>query len=275
MQEVKRFLKLAISMVVWTGDRVAELLQRLVGRPRANRGIVFYYHAVPDSFRDRFVRELDAIERRATVVSLDKLLAAQTRDYVALTFDDAYASVLQNAIPELCRRGMPCTVFVPSGYLGKRPDWIGNPDHPLMSERVMTADELKSLRGDGISFGSHGVLHERMAGLTPESMDREYRDSKAALESELGCSIRWFSCPYGDYDATSLARARAAGYDSVFTSSPGLAPTAPENAWVVGRVAAELDDSKCEFLLKLSGAYRWLHALHRLKTKSDPAGAIQ
>lgn len=77
---------------------------------------------------NRFLAHLDVLERCARVVSLDDALsvgphAPELRKRVVITFDDAYDGAVQLALPELARRGWPCTVFVPTDLLGVRAFW--------------------------------------------------------------------------------------------------------------------------------------------------------
>jgi peptidoglycan/xylan/chitin deacetylase (PgdA/CDA1 family) len=81
--------------------------------------------------------------------------------------------------------------------------------------------------------------------------------SKAQLEAILGCKVGLFSFPHGECDAQTIALARAAGYDRVFTINPSNAFTSADN-FVQGRVLVDPADWPLEYRLKLLGAYRWL-----------------
>ncbi len=39
---------------------------------------------------------------------------------LAITFDDAYVNLLDNALPVLAAYGLPATIFAPVNYLGKK-----------------------------------------------------------------------------------------------------------------------------------------------------------
>ena len=99
------------------------------------------------------------LSRRARVVPAD--WAGETdpaRPTVAITFDDAFVSVADNALPELARHGLPCTVFAPSGVLGRRPDWAMEPG-VAGDEIVLDADRLRNVCGPLVTIGSHSVSH--------------------------------------------------------------------------------------------------------------------
>ena len=76
-----------------------------------------------------FRHQLDAIERFADVVPLAEVISASpssassARPRVAITFDDAYRGTIRLALPELARRGLPATVFVPPGFIPDATFW--------------------------------------------------------------------------------------------------------------------------------------------------------
>src|SRR5687767_5486168 len=68
---------------------------------------------------DLFRRHLDLLAKRLSIVSFDQVLLGKATDGSAvLTFDDAYASAVRLAVPELAQRGIPATVFITPGLLG-------------------------------------------------------------------------------------------------------------------------------------------------------------
>ena len=68
-------------------------------------------------------------ERGLRGVSTDALVeamrAGKERALVGISFDDGYASVLENAVPELLRREFTATMFIVSGLLGGTNEWDG------------------------------------------------------------------------------------------------------------------------------------------------------
>lgn len=251
---LRRLVKLLISTALHCADRVAVSLP---GADRSSRhGVVLYYHAVPGVHRARFARQLDLLRRSAAPWALDAAVPGAPW-WVGISFDDAYVSVLENAVPELMARKLPFTIFVPTGSLGKRPAWVHSPDHPFWKERVMSAEELRALAGlPGVTVGSHTVHHPRLTQLPLQSLERELRDSKHALEDLLGRAVNLLSFPHGAWNATVVGCARAVGYTRLFGIEPvrlndGVLPA------VIGRVAVEPHEGPWEFRLKLQGSYRW------------------
>jgi len=155
---------------------------KLAGKSRPGRCVVLYYHEVPARERERFARQMDVLAHGAKVVPADysgELESGKT--FAAVTFDDGFVSVLENALPELQRHKMPATIFVPSGYLGQQPGWIKKGK----KEWVMTPEQLRIARQGGLTIGSHTVKHPRLDRLPLDQAGCEMSVSKADLEKIL------------------------------------------------------------------------------------------
>ena len=260
-QTSSRALKLGIAalFLVWESSRAA--VRRLAGRPVPPTFVVLAYHSVKHSERDRFARQMNHLVSAANVVDADFDTAAardyRARAYVAVTFDDGYHSVLENAVPVLSEKYIPATLFVPTKYLGGAPAWIKSQRHRNAGERLLTVDELRWLRNKGLSIGSHGVTHRSLTEATPGEALAELVESREALEDILGEKIASFALPYGSGNAAILELARQAGYDHVFLSVPVASPQNREGR-LVGRIDTTPTDWRLEFYLKIRGAYQWL-----------------
>lgn len=185
--------------------------------------------------------------------------------FAAVTFDDGLVSVLENALPELEKRNIPATLFIPTGYLGQKCTWMRvgkmvpseRDRKQLLHDSVMSADQLRKIKNDLVTLGAHGVRHIHLTSLTQEEDWKELRDSKFELEQIIGQEIDLFSFPRGMYTPGTVQRAREAGYRRVFTIEPKPGLCEP-GEFVTGRVTVEPNDCQLEFLLKLIGSYRWM-----------------
>jgi len=185
--------------------------------------------------------------------------------YVAVTFDDAFHSVLQNAVPELVIKKIPATIFVISGIIGRSPGWEG------YLERTMTLRELRELPADLITIGSHTITHPALPSISEARARAELIESRAKLEELLDRRIELFSFPYGAFEERIIGWCKEAGYERVFTTLPSWAFN-DEKEFATGRVSAEPTDWSIEFYLKLYGAYRWLPwAFSMLRTLRQPS----
>ena len=164
--------------------------------------IVLAYHAIeagppplsiePDVFRDHLATIEDAGVR---VVPLGEIADGPDEPCVAITFDDGFASVVENAAPALVERGLPATVFCVAGHLGGVNDW---PGEPPPQRRLASAAELAAC---GIEIGSHGMTHLRL--------DRASGRSSNARSSTRGAPSRTRSGSRSSGSPIPAARWRA------------------------------------------------------------------
>ncbi|TPK50687.1 hypothetical protein FJ945_12370 [Mesorhizobium sp. B2-4-9] len=113
-----------------SGVTVRQALSKLLRRGRLlagyNRPLVLMYHRVGEPRVDpwelsvspqNFARQIEILTKARDIVPL-QWLAQRLRDgkparnAVAVTFDDGYADVVQNAVPIMLRMNAPVTVFV-------------------------------------------------------------------------------------------------------------------------------------------------------------------
>lgn len=250
---LRKLAQLSLSLAVWGIDQGRSALRLY---PKKSLGIVLYYHAVPACFQGAFVQQLDLLTQLAQPWSLEDEPINSPR-WVGLSFDDAYLSVWKYAVPELLRRNLPFTVFVPTGCLGQRPSWIHSSHHPFWHERVMSPQQLQELsRIPGVTLGSHTVSHPRLTQLSSTELERELRDSKLALEDLTGRHIKLLSFPHGDWNPQIVERAHALGYRRLLGIEP-VCFNGDSLPTVIGRVSVAPADGRLEFWLKLNGCYRW------------------
>src|SRR5271157_3396423 len=121
---LKRLVNLTGSVIVRAGDWLSEHFCRLVGRPLPRRCMVLAYHSVPAEQRGLFVQQMEMLLEQAKIVHADvEALPQEGGHYVAITFDDGYEDIVENALPELSKRGMPSTVFIITELLGCKRNW--------------------------------------------------------------------------------------------------------------------------------------------------------
>lgn len=259
--DVSRIAKCGISVASFVILAASKVVRALAGvRPRG-KCMVLYYHSVPREQRERFARQLDVILRHCKVVD-----AARANDlpagseYAAITFDDAFENYVEEALPELRKRGVPSTMFVISDALGKGFGPVGH------TEKVMSVEQLRALPEDLVSIGSHTVSHPFMPEIGSEMARRELVNSKLALEGMLGREISTFSFPFGGFSSELVEMCREVGYRRVFTTLPEFFTCGPDE-FAVGRIRVDPTDWPIEFRLKLAGAYNWLPVAFALKSR--------
>ncbi len=158
---------------------------------------------------DAFARQLDTLLAAGfQVISLDQLSEGFERvdlpsRAVAITFDDGFRDNYEAAFPLLRRRGLTAAFFVTTGWIGRESPEAGD---------FMSEDDLRELAEAGMTIGSHGVSHRRLARLPLDEARRELIDSKARLEAILGRPVRWLAYPSGSFSPEIARLAREAGY---------------------------------------------------------------
>jgi peptidoglycan/xylan/chitin deacetylase (PgdA/CDA1 family) len=90
----------------------------------------------------------------------------------------------------------------------------------------MTAPELRKLReGNLIDVGSHTISHPILSSLPLDSQRKEISGSRDLLEEIIGESVTSFAYPFGgdgDYTPQTVELVRDAGFESAFSTAPGL-----------------------------------------------------
>jgi peptidoglycan/xylan/chitin deacetylase (PgdA/CDA1 family) len=266
---VKRILMIALSLAVFAFDECRRFVYALVGKRIPATYVVLRYHAVPQQLRPTFAKQMDELLRRARPLRADVTVPdlAGAR-FASVTFDDAYQNVLENALPELAKRGIPATLFIVSDGLGRIPSWEDHSDNtdPDMHDPIVTEEQLRSLSPELIQVGSHTHTHPLLTRISEVQARSELALSRTRLQAIVGRDVKLFSFPYGAYNDDLIAWCRESGYDKVFTTLPRSASAGPEE-FVVGRVAVYPYDVPLEFSLKLSGAYRWWFGAVEFKRK--------
>jgi peptidoglycan/xylan/chitin deacetylase (PgdA/CDA1 family) len=214
--------------------------------------------------REMFERHLDCIGRHYKFVSLDEIGqhldsgVPFTERVAAVTFDDGYRDVYENAIPLLARKGIPAAMFVVSDLVG-RPFWqihdrlyhlfakaFAAWDDPrreliaLMTELGLPVNDLIRVRA------AVGTPLLAVSAVLPGLAQADVQRLMAGIESAVGNgfhripqSITW----------EALADMRRAGFTigSHTRSHVSLPMESPP------RIAEELEGSKREIEQRLGG----------------------
>lgn len=296
---------------------VFELLQLRAGPAliarRATRGrslVLAYHNIVPDGAtlvgdrslhlaRGEFARQLDVLTRDCQVVPLSALMAvspaSDERPRVVITLDDAYHGALTLGVDELTKRGLPATIFVAPGFLGRCSFWwdtFADPSAPEpladlrtralqelrgtdqlvrhwaerngfsprpLPEHAQTAheDELRrALSRPGITLGSHSWGHPNLAKLTPSELSDELQRPLEWLSARFGHAVLpWLSYPYGSSSRIVASAAAAAGYDGAFAIGGGWFRPREADRYLFPRLNVPAGLSLNGFVLRLAGLH--------------------
>jgi len=251
-------------------------------------GLVLCYHNVVAAPRvpllgdpavhmpvEQFREQMEWLAANYDVIALSEFVSRvgsrhPLQRLAAITFDDAYAGTLANALPVLRQLGLPATVFVVSeasahGQLF----WWDHPTVQRLASRARREQWLGALRGDrdtilrdlgiedraglppeylpsnweslataaraGVALGVHSGTHRSLLCLTDGELQAELVASRATIELHTGTETVLFAYPYGLWDARVRDRVRAAGYRAACTLDYGLVDSS-RDPWALPRV---------------------------------------
>jgi peptidoglycan/xylan/chitin deacetylase (PgdA/CDA1 family) len=244
--------------------------------------LVLAYHAVSRDWTadlsltpERLTSQLELLVRRGYrgVTFHDAVHGAPSGRAVAVTFDDAYRSVLELAMPIMSRLGFVGTVFAPTDYVGSRAVWPGI-DHWVGGAHdrelhTMSWTDLRMLADAGWEIGSHTCSHPHLTRLADAGLAAELASSRRCCEEMLQRPCRSLAYPYGDHDARVVRATQAAGYDAAATLPEQVASPDPLR-WP--RVGVYYLDTGWRFRMKVSPIVRrvraspaWPVAVRRLR----------
>ncbi len=167
---------------------------------------------------EQFARHVELIaERKRTVVPLQQILDALAKGRpfepgaLAITFDDASASLLDSAIPLLEKRGWPYTIFASTEAVDRG------------GALLLTWDQLRQLEKRNATIANHGHLHAHMLARLPDESAGDWRarvkadieQAQRRLEKELTRPARIFAYPYGELDEALVELVAELGYLAV------------------------------------------------------------
>jgi len=127
---------------------------------------------------------------------------------IAITFDDGYRSIYENAWPVLRRLGMTASVFLVAGCIGETNRW----DTSEAQEPLLNQEQIAEMNAAGVCFGSHTFTHRPLTALPEAEVLEELTHSRTALETILGQPVTTLAYPYNKQNRWVRACARRAGY---------------------------------------------------------------
>lgn len=137
---------------------------------------------------------------------------------IAITIDDGFLSVYEEAWPRFKKAGIPITIFISTESVDDQ------------YETSMSWDQIRELdKEELVEIGHHGHAHAHMPELSLEEAIKDIDIADEIFQTELGYIPDMFAYPYGEY-STELKKtledrnylATFAQFSSTATSSRGL-----------------------------------------------------
>lgn len=130
---------------------------------------------------------------------------------IAITIDDAFASVYREAWPRLRAAGLPFTLFV-------APQAVDDGTHGYMSW-----DQIRELAENGVTIGHHAHSHDSLNDLGMDAAVADIAKASARFTAELGGIPKLFAYPYGEFSTALTQAVRELGFDAAFGQHSGVA----------------------------------------------------
>jgi len=196
--------------------------------------LLLYYHSIGNTplsvplqvFRDH----LNQISKAQLLgVSVSQMLLAspeKRKELVAISFDDCFLDVYENAVPLLLEYSFSATFYAVPGYDGIT-RW-GNQVTGRWSDsrsaefnipfRYMGSTERKHLNLLGMEIGCHTLTHPNLDALSYEDQYNEILRAKIFLENEIKATITSFCYPRGRFNTDTIRAVSEIGFTSACTT---------------------------------------------------------
>ena len=159
--------------------------------------------------KESFKKFIEGINRSGgEITHIGKAISEKKRKCFAISFDDGYDNVCENALPYLEKWGIPYTLFLTTDF--------------IETEGYITRERILQLKSSKLcEIGGHTKTHPWLAKLNGKETCRELGESKVFLETMLDNDVRYLAYPYGSLNAVKLYTIKAAkwgGYLYAFST---------------------------------------------------------
>lgn len=196
---------------------------------------------------DLQLRELAASGVRAASVG-DVTAANNT---VAITFDDGFLNVLRYGLEPLRRHGFKAIQFLVADLVGRSNEW--ELAEGEAREQLMDRGQISEWLAAGHEVGAHSLTHPHLTRLGADPAREEIGGAKRKLEDLLGCEIRHFCYPYGDWNPAVRDLVAEAGYETACTTEPGI-NLPGDDLYAIRRFTARYRSRSWRSLLEVLGS---------------------
>jgi len=202
------------------------LMQRTFRTSEGARTCVLTYHSIGDDeysiTAEVFAKQMHYLAEHATVVPFPELLSCAAGEFdrprCAITFDDGYASVYEHALPILKRYHFPAAIYLTTGVITETIPKMSSADPGLFpSLPLLTWRQIRDLRRNGFTLGTHLVHHVDLTTLSDEEAVAELKWSRFIVEQQTDTQCLDFAYPWGRANRRSAKRVQQTGYRSAAT----------------------------------------------------------
>ncbi|MCR6629567.1 MAG: polysaccharide deacetylase family protein [Magnetospirillum sp.] len=190
----------------------------------ADSAVVFTYNRFGDSRFPAANTRLDQLDDQIAelkaggywVLPLSQVVEALQRGKplpdkaVALSIDDTWASVWQEAWPRFKAAGLPVTLFLITDEIDR-----GGPDR-------LNWDNVREMAASGlVTIATQGAGHPHLPALPAALAAEDLARARARIQAELGQVPDLFAWPYGEMSREAAEIVRQAGFKAAFGQHSG------------------------------------------------------
>ena len=149
-----------------------------------------------------------------------------SRKTLAISFDDGYLSIYQNAFPELKKRGLPFTIFI-------NPSAIDN-----QHGNSLNWQQLNEMIKHGATIANHSLNHDHLLIKSEHELLKDWKnriisnieDAQNRLLEKLNIKHRLFAYPYGEFNQELKTILKELNYTAFSQQSGPLSSTSDPQA---------------------------------------------
>jgi peptidoglycan/xylan/chitin deacetylase (PgdA/CDA1 family) len=171
-----------------------------------------------------------------TVEHAIQLLSNNPRQRLAcISFDDGYEDNFAAGLPVLTALGVPASVYVITGDVGKR-RVVWNESGEKHPADMLSWEQLGRLHEAGWEIGSHTHQHVHLSRYSSDAQRELIESSCETLQRELGIRPSTFAYPYGDFSPETPSLLTACGFKAGLTTQCGTNPLPLRNSLHLKRI---------------------------------------
>ncbi len=236
---------------------------------RQNEVCVLEYHSIGSngSFYTvdtrEFKKQIDYLRKNYKIVSLSEIEKFVRNDIVlprksvSITFDDGYYDNYLNAYPYLKKHGLSASIFLSTGYIGKKMFLDKN-----TSLRMLGWNEIREMNENKICIGAHTVWHKNITMISQKEAKDEIIGSKEEIEKRIGEKVNYFAYPFDEYNTKHTKIIRSVGFKVSFHSSGLIRPN--DNPYHLNRVSVDKSINFLMFKIRLTNAVELYDTLEQV-----------
>lgn len=174
----------------------------------AASAVILQYHHVSEKMPpstsvspETFAAHMKFLHENTNVLPLTDVIKAILHEQtlpektVAITFDDGYKNILENAHPILREYGFNYTIFINPALVGSR-------------QNLLTWEEVKTMSTEQVIFANHYLTHKHLLQKTLgqseaqwlETIESELLLAESQLAEKLGYSHKYLAYPFGEFN---------------------------------------------------------------------------